>query len=339
MKNSKILVLGSEGMVGSALIRKLYEQRHINIIGADKKDIDLTKQNEVNAYFEYHNPEIVLIAAAKAGGILANNIFRAQFIYENLMIAANVIHASFLNQVKKLIFLGSSCIYPKFANQPMSEHELLKDKLEYTNEPNSIAKIAGIKLCESYYRQYNCNFFSVMPTNLYGPFDNFDLNSSHVLPALIRKFHEAKDSGAEEVVIWGSGTPKREFLYVDDLADAVLHILHHQNAKELYQMGVSHINIGAGQDLSIKELSLMIKDIVGFDGDLIYDVEKPDGTPRKLLDVTLLNSLGWKPKVSLEEGVRSTYKWYLENHRKLNNSNHRERKNGVTKRVYQWNSA
>ena len=241
-------------------------------------------------------PEVVIVAAAKVGGILANNTYRAEFIYDNLMIEANIIHNAYKAGVEKLIFLGSSCIYPKLAPQPLKEEYLLSDYLEFTNEPYAIAKIAGIKLCENYYRQYGCNFYSVMPTNMYGPNDNFDLNTSHVLPALIRKFHEAKEKNQKEVVIWGTGKPLREFLFVEDLADAILFLFENVDAKDLYEKGISHLNIGTGKDITINELAELIAEIIGFKGKIIHDSSKPDGTPRKLLDVSRLNSLGWKYK-------------------------------------------
>ena len=258
----------------------------------------------------------MVVAAAKVGGILANNIYRAEFIYNNLMIEANIIHAAFKAGVEKLIFLGSSCIYPKLAPQPIKEEYLLTDTLEFTNEPYAIAKIAGIKLCESYYRQYGSNFYSVMPTNLYGKYDNFDLKTSHVLPALIRKFHEAKLNeapGKNKVEIWGSGKPKREFLYVDDLADAIYFLMENVNSKDIYENNITHLNIGTGEDLTISELADKIKNVVGFEGEIVYDSSKPDGTPRKLLDVSRIRSLGWKHKFSLEEGLKKTYEWFLNN--------------------------
>lgn len=316
-KTKKIYIAGHTGMVGSAILRKLKSEGFENITLRTSKELDLRNQSDVNEFFKNEKPEIVILAAAKVGGILANNTYRAEFIYDNLMIAANVIHASYLNNVEKLIFLGSSCIYPKFAPQPMKEEYLLTGELEPTNEPYAIAKIAGIKLCENYYRQYGCNFYSVMPTNLYGPNDNFDLETSHVLPALIRKFHEVKQRKMNKeqgkVIVWGTGKPRREFLYVDDLADAIFYLMNKIDAKDIYELGISHLNIGTGEDLTISELAELIKNIVGFDGDIIYDTSKPDGTPRKLLDVTRIHNLGWKHKTSLEEGIKKTYEWYLEN--------------------------
>jgi GDP-L-fucose synthase len=313
MKNKKIYIAGHTGMVGSAINRNLKGNGYTNIMTADYPGLDLMRQEQVEKYFADNKPEIVIVAAAKVGGILANNTYRAQFIYENLMIESNIINSAHQNGVEKLIFLGSSCIYPKMAKQPMSEDELLSGKLEYTNEPYAIAKIAGIKLCESYYKQYGSNFFSVMPTNLYGPFDNFDLRSSHVLPALIRKFHDAKIKNLPEVEVWGTGTPKREFLYVEDLADAVIYLMETVNAVDLYEKGLTHINIGTGEDLTIRELAETVKEVIEFQGSLKFDSSKPDGTPRKLLDVTLLNKLGWKYSTSLKEGVSKAYKWYQDN--------------------------
>jgi GDP-L-fucose synthase len=252
----------------------------------------------------------VIVAAAKVGGILANNTYRAEFIYDNLMIEANIIHAAYKNGVEKLIFLGSSCIYPKLAPQPLKEEYLLSDYLEYTNEPYAIAKIAGIKLCENYYRQYGSNFYSAMPTNLYGPNDNFDLNTSHVLPALIRKFHEAKTSGSKEVTIWGTGKPLREFLYVEDLADGIHFLLENINAPDLYDNGISQINIGTGKDLSIAELASVISEVIGYTGKIVYDSSKPDGTPRKLMDVSRINKLGWTYKTELRDGIVKAYNHY-----------------------------
>lgn len=320
MKNKKIYIAGHTGMVGSAILRKLKENGFNNLILRTSKELDLRNQSAVNEFFKTEKPEIVIIAAAKVGGILANNTYRAEFIYDNLMIEANIIHASYLNNVEKLIFLGSSCIYPKFAPQPMKEEYLLTGELEPTNEPYAIAKIAGIKLCENYYKQYGSNFFSVMPTNLYGPNDNFDLETSHVLPALIRKIHEAKQSTRNKehstVTVWGTGKPRREFLYVDDLADAIFYLMEKVDAKDLYEQGITHLNIGTGEDLTISELIDKIKEIIGFDGKIIYDTSKPDGTPRKLLDVTRIHNLGWKHKTSLEDGIRRTYEWFLKSDEK-----------------------
>ena len=300
-KDAGIYVAGHKGMVGSALVRLLQKEGYVNIITRSSKDLDLRDQQAVNAFFEAIKPDYVFLAAAKVGGIVANNTYRADFIYENLIMEANVIHAAHVNEVEKLMFLGSSCIYPKLAPQPLKEDYLLTGLLEETNEPYAIAKIAGIKLCDAYRAQYGRNFISVMPTNLYGPNDNYDLKNSHVLPALIRKFHEAKTNGAESVGVWGSGTPKREFLHVDDLAEACLFLMEHYNEEGL-------VNIGVGEDLSIKDLALLIKDIVGFTGGLTFDSSKPDGTPRKLMDVSKLHALGWKARIGLKEGISSVYK-------------------------------
>lgn len=287
-------------MVGSAIERKLRSEGFSNLVTRNSKELDLRNQDEVNEFFRREQPEYVFLAAAKVGGILANNVYRAEFIYENLMIEANVIHAAWKHGVKKLMFLGSSCIYPKLAPQPLKEEYLLTGLLESTNEPYAIAKIAGIKLCDAYRSQYGCNFISVMPTNLYGPNDNYDLQNSHVLPALIRKFHEAKKNRTPEVVLWGTGHPLREFLHVDDLADACFFLMQHYDEPGL-------VNIGTGEDLPVKDLALLIKSIVGYEGRIVHDLSKPDGTPRKLLDVGKLHSLGWKAKISLEEGIRSVY--------------------------------
>lgn len=305
-KESKIYVAGHNGMVGSAIIRTLKANGFENLLTADFETLDLRRQVEVESFFAKHQPEYVFLAAAKVGGIYANDTYPAEFLYDNLMIEANIIHAAYLNKVEKLLFLGSSCIYPKFAPQPIKEEYLLTNSLEPTNEAYAIAKIAGIELCKFYRRQYNCNFISAMPTNLYGINDNFDLQSSHVLPALIRKFHEAKVNHQPEVVMWGTGKPMREFLYVDDLAEALLHLMLNYNQE-------SHVNVGTGEDVSIAELSNIIKQIVGYQGKIVNDLSKPDGTPRKLLDVSLLNSTGWKHKTSLQQGIEMVYKWFLEN--------------------------
>lgn len=299
-KNAKIYIAGHTGMVGSAIMRNLTKQGYKNIIGKDFDKLDLTNQADVKNYFEKEKPDYVILAAAKVGGILANSTYRAQFIYENLMIQNNIIHQSYLSGVKKLLFLGSSCIYPKFAPQPMKEEHLLTGTLEQTNEPYAIAKISGIKMCEAYRDQYGCNFISVMPTNLYGPNDNFDLKNSHVLPALIKKFHQAKTNNSDFVEIWGTGTPKREFLYVDDMASACVYLLQNYNEK-------SFLNIGCGKDISIKDLAFLVKKITGFKGEIKFDKTKPDGTPRKLLDISKLKAAGWKPKISLEEGIKKVY--------------------------------
>jgi len=306
----KIYVAGHTGMVGSAITNELVNCGYNNLILKNYPGLDLIKQVEVEKFFEIEKPEVVIITAAKVGGILANNTYPAEFIYDNLMIEANIIHNAYKAGVEKLIFLGSSCIYPKLAPQPLKEEYLLSDYLEFTNEPYAIAKIAGIKLCENYYRQYGCNFYSVMPTNMYGPNDNFDLNTSHVLPALIRKFHEAKEKNKSEVVIWGSGNPLREFLFVEDLADAILFLMEKNNAKDLYEQGISHLNIGTGKDLTINELAQLIAEIIDFKGKIIHDSSKPDGTPRKLLDVSRINSLGWEYKTELRDGMVKTYEHF-----------------------------
>jgi GDP-L-fucose synthase len=310
-KNAKIYIAGSTGMVGSAIKRRLDHLGFPNLICRTSEELNLINQREVERFFSQERPEVVILSAGKVGGILANDTYRAEFIYNNLMIEANVIHASQTYAVRKLVFLGSSCIYPKFATQPIKEEELLAGCLETTNEPYAIAKIAGIKLCENYYRQYGCNFFSVMPTNIYGAGDNFDLQSSHVIAALIRKFHEAKTSNSPKVILWGTGSPRREFLYVDDLAEAVVFLTENVNAEDFYGQGVSQINIGTGEDIEIRKLAELIKEIVGFQGEIQYDTTKPDGTPRKLLDVSRLHQLGWKHKTTLEEGLRETYEWFL----------------------------
>ncbi|MEX2379643.1 MAG: GDP-L-fucose synthase [Vicingaceae bacterium] len=299
-KTDKIYVAGHRGMVGSAIVRKLKTEGFENLILRTSAELDLRNQAAVNRFFADEKPDYVFLAAAKVGGIQANNIYRADFLYENLMIEANIIHAAHETQVQKLMFLGSSCIYPKMAPQPLKEEYLLTDELEPTNEPYAIAKIAGIKLCENYRRQYGDNFISVMPTNLYGPNDNYDLNNSHVLPALLRKFHTAKVSGAKSVEVWGSGSPKREFLHVDDLADACFQLMQNYDGDEW-------LNVGTGEDISIKDLALMIKEVVGFEGELRFDSSKPDGTPRKLMDVSKLHHFGWKHHIALKEGIRSVY--------------------------------
>ncbi len=302
-KNSKIYIAGHKGLVGSAIMRQLVNENFTNIIFRPHADLDLLNQKEVENFFKEEKPEYVFLAAALVGGIEANNNRRAEFIYGNLQIQCNVINSSYLNNVKKLCFLGSSCIYPKLAPQPMKEEYLLDGKLEETNEPYAISKIAGIKMCESYNRQFGTNYISVMPTNLYGPNDNFDLSSSHVLPALIRKFIEAKESNSPTVKIWGSGKPKREFLFVDDMAEATVFLMQNYNSSEI-------INIGSGKDISISELAELLKELTGFNGEIIYDSSKPDGTPRKLLDVTKINKLGWTAETSLKEGIKKTIEWY-----------------------------
>ena len=301
-------------MVGSAIVRSLKTKGYNNLIFTPYPEFDLTNQQVVTDLFKKEKPEYVINAAAKVGGIHANNTYRGQFIYENMMIQNNVIHSAHETGVKKLLFLGSSCIYPKLASQPMKEEYLLTGELEQTNEPYAIAKISGVKMCENYFKQYDDNFISAMPTNLYGPNDNFDLQTSHVLPALIRKFHEAKENKADFVEVWGSGNPKREFLYVDDLADACVYLLENVNAQQLYDdMKISHINIGCGVDLTIAELSNKIAKIVEYNGKIEFDTSQPDGTPQKLLDVSRLKNLGWQPSISLEEGIELAYGWYLKN--------------------------
>ena len=310
--NSKIYVAGHSGMVGSAIIRKLKKQGFNNIIFRSHASLDLINQKEVANFFKSEKPNYVFLSAAKVGGIQANNTYRGQFLYENLMIQNNIIHEAHKNSVKKLLFLGSACIYPRNATQPIKEEYLLSDKLEPTNEPYAIAKIAGIKLCENYYRQYGDNFISAMPNNLYGPNDNFDLKTSHVLPALMRKFHDAKINKEKSVEIWGTGRPKREFLHVDDMADACIFLMEHLSAEQLYSLGITHLNIGSGEELSIKELALLIKNIVGFEGELVFNTNYPDGMPRKLLDVTRLIKMGWYSNIKLENGLISVYEWYLD---------------------------
>jgi GDP-L-fucose synthase len=309
-KNSKIYVAGHRGMVGSAIVRTLNYKGFHNLVLRSSKELDLRNQSQVNRFFLAEKPEYVYLAAAKVGGILANNNFPANFIYDNMMIQNNVIHAAFEQKVKKLLFLGSSCIYPKFANQPMEEKELLSGYLESTNEAYAIAKISGIEMIKFYRRQYGVDFISAMPTNLYGINDNFDLQNSHVLPALIRKIHEAKVSNQPTVLMWGTGKAKREFLFVDDLADACMHLMEHYSDD-------LHVNIGTGADVSITELANLIKSIVNYQGEIINDLSKPDGTPRKLLNVNLLTSLGWRYQTSLEQGIREVYRWYIENETRL----------------------
>jgi GDP-L-fucose synthase len=315
-QNKKIYLAGHNGMVGSAIFRELEKQGYKNLVYKDLSELDLRKQTDVEKFFNENKPEIVIIAAAKVGGILANNTYRAEFLYDNLMIEANLIHASYLNKVEKLVFLGSSCIYPKLAPQPLKEEYLLSDYLEYTNEPYAIAKIAGIKLCENYYKQYGSNFISAMPTNLYGSYDNFNLQTSHVLPALIRKFHEAKVERKESVTIWGTGKPLRDFLFVEDLAEAIVFMMEKVNAKDLYDNNITHLNVGSGKDISISDLANLISEITGYTGKIIYDSSKPDGTPRKLMDASRINSLGWKYKTELKDGIIKTYDFFKKNHLK-----------------------
>jgi GDP-L-fucose synthase len=303
-KNAKIYIAGHRGMVGSAILRKLEKEGYTNIITRGSKELNLIDQLAVKEFFELEKPDYVFLAAAKVGGIVANNTYRGQFLYENLMIQSNIIHNAYLNNVTKLMFLGSSCIYPKFAPQPLKEEYLLTGLLEETNEPYAIAKIAGIKMCDAYRAQYGCNFISVMPTNLYGYNDNYHPENSHVLPALIRKFHEAKINGVDKVVVWGTGRPFREFLFADDLADACYYLMENYNEPSL-------VNIGTGEDISIKDLALLVKRITGFDGALEFDTSKPDGTPKKLMDASKLHATGWKHKVELEDGIRMAYKDFL----------------------------
>ena len=344
-KASKIFVAGHNGLVGSALVKNLIQKGYTNIVTRTRQELDLTNTSDVTTFFAAEKPDYVFLAAAKVGGIIANNTYRADFIYENLMIQNNIIHQSYINGVKKLLFLGSTCIYPKNCPQPMKEEYLLTDELEYTNEPYAIAKIAGIKMCESYNIQYKTNFISVMPTNLYGPNDNFDLEKSHVLPALLRKVHLAKllsennieallldlkvnsldeanlllnqyKIAKDKVEIWGSGAPMREFLWSEDMADACVFIMENRDFKDCYSnpntIKNTHINIGTGIDISIKDLAYLIKEIVGYDGDFVFNTEKPDGTLKKLTDCSKLNNLGWKHKIDLAEGIKKMYLWYLD---------------------------
>jgi GDP-L-fucose synthase len=319
-KNSKIYVAGHKGLVGSAIVRKLESEGFENLVLRTSKELDLRNQSDVSGFFEKEKPEYVYLAAAKVGGIVANNTYPAEFIYNNLMIQNNVIHSAYLSGVKRLLFLGSTCIYPKLAPQPLKEEYLLTGPLEPTNDAYAMAKIAGITMCRAYNRQYGTRFLAAMPTNLYGPNDNFDLEKSHVLPALIRKFHEAKTGGGDNVVLWGTGTPRREFLHVDDLADACLFLMN--LAEETYDSLLASgpqspapalINIGSGEEISIRELAILIKEVIGFTGELELDASRPDGTPRKLCDVSKLHGLGWRHGITLEEGIRSVYRWYLEN--------------------------
>ena len=305
-KDSKIYIAGHRGLVGSAIMRRLKAEGYKNLLTHTHAELDLTRQEKVEEFFRKERPDYVFLAAARVGGIYANNTYPAEFIYSNLTIQTNIIHASYLFKVKKMLFLGSSCIYPKNCPQPMKEEYLLSGPLEPTNEPYAVAKIAGIKMCQAYNRQYGTNFLSVMPTNLYGPNDNFDLKTSHVLPALIRKFHEAKIEGLSEVEIWGTGSPRREFLHVDDLADACLFLMNNYNNSKI-------INIGVGKDQTIRELAEIIAGLTGFKGSIRFDTGKPDGTPVKRLDVSKINSIGWRARIGLEQGIAETYKWYAEN--------------------------
>jgi len=311
--NTKIYVAGHRGLVGSAIVRRLTAAGCSNLLLRTRRELNLLDQSRVQSFFRREQPEIVVLAAARVGGILANSMYPAEFIYENLMIESNIIHWSYQSGVKRLLFLGSACIYPKLADQPMKEEYLLTGTLEPTNDAYAVAKIAGIKMCESYNRQYGTGYLSVMPTNLYGPGDNFDLENSHVLPALIRKFHEAKESGASSVTVWGTGSPRREFLHVDDMADACVHLLTFEDDSYKGMIATLKpclINIGMGKDITIRELAEMVKEVVGFGGDIVFDTGKPDGTPRKLLDTTRMNELGWKAKISLRDGIEQTYQWF-----------------------------
>ena len=309
-KNSKIYVAGHRGLVGSAIVRRLRAEGYMNIVTRTRQELDLCNQAAVYRFFEEEQPEYVFLAAARVGGILANSTYPADFIRDNLLIQTNVIDAAYRYGVKKLLFLGSSCIYPKHAPQPMKEEYLLTGLLEPTNEPYAVAKIAGIKMAQAYRRQYGFNAISLMPTNLYGPGDNFDLETSHVIPALLRKFHEAKVQGKPHVVVWGTGNPRREFLYVDDLADAAVFLMQHYDSEEI-------INVGVGEDISIRELAELIREVVGYQGEIVFDTSKPDGTPRKLLDVSRLHALGWRARIPLRQGLEQTYQWYLAHEREL----------------------
>ena len=317
-KDAKIYVAGHAGMVGSAIVRKLEAEGFKNLIFKTRKKLDLLNQTAVKEFYTAEKPRNVINAAARVGGIHANNTYGSQFIYENLQIQNNLIHYAYESGVTKLLFLGSSCIYPRNASQPMKEEYLLTGELESTNEPYALAKIAGIKMCESYYRQYGCQFFSVMPTNTYGPNDNYDLDTSHALPALIRKIQEAKVSNARKVTVWGSGKPLREFIHVDDIADACVFIMG-LDFRELYEQGLTHLNVGTGNEITIRELAELISGIVGFSGDFIFDQSMPDGTPRKLLDVSRINELGWRHQISLEEGIKALCGWYMENFQPFEN--------------------
>lgn len=305
-KDAKIYVAGHRGMVGAAIVRALQAQGFGSIVTRTSTEMDLRNQAAVNAFFAEEEPDYVFLAAARVGGILANDTYPADFIYDNLVIETNIIHAAFRQRAKKLLFLGSTCIYPKLAPQPLKEEYLLSGPLEPSNEWYAVAKIAGIKLCQAYRRQHGCDFISAMPTNLYGPGDNYDLEKSHVIPAMLRKMHEAKSSGADHVGLWGSGTPRREFLHVDDLADALLFLMANYS-------GESHVNVGVGQDLTIRELAETVRDVVGFKGELVFDRSKPDGTPRKLVDTTLINRLGWAAKKPLKQGLEEAYLWFVKN--------------------------
>ncbi|HOP49340.1 MAG TPA: GDP-L-fucose synthase [Ignavibacteriales bacterium] len=317
MKEKLIYVAGHSGMVGSAVVRKLKDAGYNNLLAIPHSKLDLTDQFAVREFFKKNKPDIVIVAAARVGGILANNTYRSEFLYENLMIETNIINSAFRTKVEKLIFLGSSCIYPKLAAQPLKEEYLLSGYLEPTNEPYAIAKIAGIKYCEALYQQHKANFYSLMPTNLYGPNDNFNLDTSHVLPALIRKFHSAKIGEYSKVIVWGTGNPLREFLYVDDLAEAIVFCMENVNAEDIYSRNISHLNVGTGTDISIRELAYLVADVLDYKGHIEFDNTKPDGTPRKLLDVSRINKLGWKHKTDLRTGIEMTYNWFVENYNNL----------------------
>jgi len=309
--DKKIFIMGSGGMVGRAVTAELKHRGHGNLLARASAELDLTRQSDVEHLFEAEKPEVVIVAAAKVGGIFANSTYRGEFIYDNLMIEANAIHTSMRHGVEKLVFLGSSCIYPKLCPQPIKEEYLLTGELEPSNEPYALAKIAGIKLCDNYFRQYGSNYIAAMPTNLFGPNDNFDLQTSHVIPALIRKFHEANSAGSASVKLWGTGSPRREFMFVDDLAQAIVFLMENVEASDIYPHGISHINIGTGEDIKISELAEMIKEITGFTGSIEYDNSMPDGTPRKLLNTSRMDSLGWRYSTKLEDGLAKTYEWYL----------------------------
>jgi len=312
-KLSKVFVAGHLGMVGSAIMRNLIDNGYENIITATRGELDLTIQSRVIKFFRATRPDVVIDCAAKVGGIHANNTYRADFIYNNLQIQNNLIHSSYEFEVEKLLFLGSSCIYPKFADQPIKEEYLLASPLEATNEPYAVSKIAGIKMCESYHKQYDCDFISVMPCNQYGPNDNFHPKNSHVLPALLRRFHEAKKNEEENVEVWGTGKAKREFLHVDDLADACVFLLENVNSSKVYEKNISHLNIGSGEEISIANLAKLIAEVVGYNGRISFQLDKPDGTLRKLMDVSRIKKLGWEPKISLKQGLTETYRWYVKN--------------------------